>query len=223
MLQDKCNAECEQCVKKCPGDALIKYGKKITVPEVMEEVKKDALFYRNNGGLTISGGEPLFQSDFTINLLENAKNEGINTAMETCGAASEQIFLKAASHLNYLLMDIKLMDESRHKQATGAASGQILQNIRLVRQCYPDLTIHVRTPVIPGINDRIEDIEQIAEFVESLGINYYELLPYHRLGMQKYEYLNRQYQLPSDLASNTEHFKKLQETARQICKNVIFK
>lgn len=180
----------------CPSTALHTIGYKATADEVLKEVDKDAIFYGDEeGGITISGGEPLMQPEFTYELLKKARQEGINTSIETTGLARTEDFVRVASMLDYMLMDIKSMDDSKHQQATGVSNRQIIENFKVIRQTYPELPIHVRTPIIPGFNDNDEDVKEIADFVSSFDNVRYELLKYHRLGQAKYETLHRAYPL----------------------------
>ena len=178
----------------CPSKALHVIGYKARVEEVLREVSKDSIFYGDEeGGLTISGGEPLMQADFTYELLKEARKEGIHTSIETTGFARTEDFIRVAGKLNYMLMDIKSMDDDIHKDMTGVSNRLILENFKVIRETYPDLPIHVRTPVIPGVNDSADAIQAIRDFVYSFENVRYELLKYHRLGEPKYESLHRAY------------------------------
>lgn len=215
--RSRCRIDRAPCVSSCPAEALRLYGEKMTVGEVLDEVEKEAPFYRVHGGITLSGGEPLMQGKFVLALLREAERRRIRTAMETCAFAGRELFLEAASLLDYLLADVKLMDDTRHRQATGRPVQVILDNLRAVRRVYPSLPLHVRTPVVPGINDNMEDIRAIASFAAGIGAARYELLPYHRLGLQKYGYLERSYPLSEELVLDDELFQRLKAAAAEIC------
>ena len=181
------------CAGVCPDRALVVYGSRKTVREVLAEVEKDALFYsRSGGGMTVSGGEPLMQPDFLMALLRESRKRRIRTAIETSAFASESVFLAVMPLLDTLLVDIKHPDSDRHREVTGVPNEPILRNIRAAREHFPSLPITIRTPVIPGINDSEEVIREIAAFAHELGTNY-ELLPYHRLGEAKYTALGRRF------------------------------
>ena len=178
----------------CPSKALHVIGYEASPKEILKEVNKDSIFYGDEeGGITISGGEPLMQPEFTYELLKSAREEGINTSIETTGFADTDSFIKVAGQLDYMLMDIKFMDEEAHKKATGVSNKLILENFKIIRQTYPELPIHVRTPVIPGFNDSEEAIGAIRDFVYGFENVRYELLKYHRLGQFKYKSLHRTY------------------------------
>lgn len=186
----------KQLAVTCPSKALHLIGERKSVDEVLDVVAKDSLFYdHSQGGMTLSGGEPLSQPEFVTALLKEAKRRRIHCAMETSGYAAWDVFRKAAEGLDYLLMDIKCMDDSIHKEYTGVSNARILENFKKLRTEYPDLPVCVRTPVIPGVNDTEEEIKAIHDFLVPFSNVRYELLKYHRLGEPKYESLHREYPL----------------------------
>lgn len=186
--------KCFRCADDCPAAALRVFGKSMSVDEVLAVVEEDSVFYsRSGGGLTVSGGEPLGQPDFTIALLREARRRRIDTAMETSGYADWSVLEQACAHLNTIMYDIKCVDEHTHKQGTGVSNGLILENFTKLCRQFPDLPIAVRTPVIPGFNDSEEAVAAILEFIKGKPNVSYELLPYHRLGQSKYESLSREY------------------------------
>lgn len=207
---------CQACVRACPADAMFLYGGESRVKDILDDVEKDSLFYaRSGGGLTLSGGEPLFQPRFALALLREAKERHIHRAMESCAFCAEEVFLEAAGLLNYLLVDIKTLDEETHQRFTGQSNKRILDNIRAARQAFPDLTIHVRTPVIPGVNDTEKAIADIAAFARETGVQAYELLAYHKMGESKYRFLGKEYPM-GDAALDDAGFKKLQALAASV-------
>lgn len=212
--REQCRA-CESmpCVGVCPAGAMVRYGDVMSVSDAMDAVERDAVFYaRSGGGLTLSGGEPFMQGDFALALLREAKKRYIHRAVETCGAAEEGLFLEGCGLLNYLLFDVKHMDSAVHKAGTGVGNEGLLRNLRQVRTQYPRLHIHIRTPLIPGFNDNENAVREMARFARELGAQDYELLPYHRMGSQKYHYLGRQYAL-EDRSLATEAAATLQSVA----------
>lgn len=170
-------------------------GKDVTVEEVLEEVLKDRNYYaRSGGGVTLSGGEVLFQADFTIALLKAFKENGLHTAIESTGCSKFETIQKLLPYLDLYLMDIKHMDGEKHKAYTGQSNEIILENARHIADS--GMQVIIRVPVIPGFNETEEEIRKIAEFVHSLGtVHELHLLPYHRLGQDKYEGLGRSYEL----------------------------
>ena len=190
-------------------------GKDVTVREVLDEVKKDMPYYmRSGGGLTLSGGECLGQPEFAVALLASAKNVGITTAIETTGFAKWEIireFLKVTDHV---LMDIKNIDNEKHQRFCGQSNEMILENARKIAENHKDLTI--RVPVIPTFNDTEREIAQIAGFAKTLpGVKKLHLLPYHRLGKDKYDGLGRKYELGEIELIPQEKMEKLLEVAKK--------
>ena len=166
----------------------------MTIDEIIREVEKDEVFYHyGEGGMTISGGEPLMQGEATIELLKEEKSRYISTAIETCGFAPEKILLEAAKYLNTIYFDIKSLNHAKHREWTGVSSEKIIDNLKILRKTYAEKNIIVRTPVIPGFNDTEEELGQIRKFLKSIGQKEYELLPYHEFGKVKYEKLGREY------------------------------
>lgn len=170
-------------------------GKDVTVEEVFSEIKKDLPYYRRSGGgLTLSGGEALLQPDFAIALLKTCQEYGINTAIESAAYQEFSIIEKYIEHLDVFLMDIKHMDSKKHEAFTGVPNELILENAKKIAATGVHLII--RVPVVPGVNDTKEEIRAIAQYAKSLnGVEEIHLLPYHRLGQDKYDGLNRYYEL----------------------------
>lgn len=188
-------SRCGKCVAACPSTALYMAGKYMTVEEVIEELQKDAIFYRRSGGgITLSGGEPLLQHDFARDLLKACKAKGWHTAMETTGYAAVSALEEVLPWLDLVLLDIKQIDEEKHRQYTGVSNQRILSNAEFI--CRSGVQVIVRVPVIPGFNDDEKDIESIAAFAKNLGsVREVDLLPYHRLGENKYTYLGYEYRM----------------------------
>jgi pyruvate formate lyase activating enzyme len=154
------------------------------------------MFYEaSGGGVTVSGGEPLLQPDFVSALLGRCRDAGIHTCVETSGCAPEPALRKVLPRVDYWLFDLKLYDAARHHEHTGRGNEIILANAKLVAGGGADVLF--RMPVVPGINDDPQNLEQIADFVGRLGGKtiHIELMPYHRLGEGKYRSLDRQYPL----------------------------
>ncbi|SDB23087.1 glycyl-radical enzyme activating protein [Eubacterium oxidoreducens] len=207
---------CGECSLVCPVDALVMKGRKMTIEQVVKELKKDGTNYRRSGGgLTISGGEPLMQHEFTKELLKAAHAQGWNTAIETTACASEEVIRDVLPHVDLALADVKNMDAQVHKQYTGVSNEQILSGIQLISQIT---NICVRVPVIPGFNDKKEDIKRIAQFAKTLnqehlkGVN---LLPYHSLGENKYKMLGRDYLLHGVKMIEKEDISVLKDVVEQ--------
>lgn len=188
-------------------------GKDITVKDVIDLVKQDMPYYRRSGGgMTLSGGEMLAQSDFAYALLRCAKESAINTAVETTGFAPYEKIEKMLPYIDTVLMDIKHTDSRKHKEFTGQPNELILENAVKIAENARKLI--VRVPVVPTFNDTEAEIAAIAKFAASLnGVKEINLLPYHRFGKDKYDGLNREY-LMGDVPSPTdEHMQKLKAVA----------
>ena len=193
ISHDTCTS-CMLCADVCPPQAIKVYGEQKSVDEVVTTVEQDSIFYsRSGGGLTLSGGEPMHQSQFAIALLKEARRRRINTAMETSGYCSRQDLITAGEYLNNLLFDLKVMDDQTHKTVTGVSNALILGNLKAIREAWPKLPILIRTPIVPGVNDNREAIRAILEFISDMPNVTYEMLPYHRMGTPKYEYIGKAY------------------------------
>ena len=204
------------CAAACPAQGLLVYGKQRTVDDVLNVVEQDMAFYaRSGGGLTLSGGEPLLQGEFAVALLREARARRIKTAVETCGMVSADTVRAAAEYLNYVLFDIKHMDSAKHEAQTGLPNRLILENFRILAEEFPSLPILARTPIIPGFNDSEESVAAIAEFLKPYERVEYEMLPYHRLGTQKYQFLDRPVPM-GEVKLDAEHMNRLQAVAQGI-------
>lgn len=188
------------CVKACLTGARHRVGRFLPVSEVAAEVLRDHCFYeRTGGGVTVSGGEPLLQADFTMGLMTYLQDRWTDCAVETCGQASWPTLAAVARLAKLVYYDIKCIDARKHEEATGRPNHRILENaVRLVELARTlDLKVVIRTPIIPGFNASAEDVRAIARFVsaELRGAAGMELLPYHKLGRGKYASLGRPYLL----------------------------
>lgn len=191
--RDKCT-NCLRCSSDCPTGAITTQGTLKTIKEILDIVEKDSVFYTHcEGGVTISGGEPLMQGEFTFNLLKQAKKRRINTAIETCGYADYEILKECAESLDTILFDIKSLNDEKHKKFTGVSNKLILENFNKLCIDFPNIKKIVRTPVIPTFNDNEEDIKEIVAFLKNKPNVNYELLPYHKFGEGKYKSLGREY------------------------------
>lgn len=190
-----CN-DCGLCAEACPSKALEMLGQQMSVPEVLQLVEEDSAFYsRSGGGLTLSGGEPLVQAGFVKKLLQEAKKGGLDTAIETCGLVNWHVLEEVSPYINTVLYDLKCMDPEKHRAFTGQSNELILQNLEKLCRHFPQLPVIVRTPVVPGFNDTETDLESIVDYIKRFPGVEYELLPYHRFGEAKYQYLGRKYLL----------------------------
>ena len=214
----KCT-QCHRCATVCPAQAITVKGKRYTISEVLEIVEKESVFYRHGeGGLTVSGGEPLSHPEFLTALLKGARERHITTAIETCGNAPYTALQQAAPYLNTILFDIKSMDTVQHKKYTGFGNEQILYNFKRLCKDFPKLPKLVRTPVIPGFNDTPEDIQRILAFLQDKPHVSYQALPYHTFGKGKYAALGRPYPM-----GNVTLSQEIKDYIEQINKRVFVK
>ncbi len=196
------------------GGQVKTVGRDVTVREVFDKVRQDMPYYmRSGGGMTLSGGESLCQPDFAVALLRACKEYGIDTAMESTGYADYDVIKRYLPYLDHYLMDIKHMNSAKHEAFTTKPNGRILENAkRIARDCSH---LIIRTPVIPTFNDTEEEIAAIAEFASSLeGVCEMHILPYHKMGTDKYAGLGREYALPDIESPSKEHMQKLLEVVK---------
>ena len=212
--RQKCNS-CFDCVSVCHG-ALEVCGIEKTVEEIIQEVLKDKAFYDNSGGgITLSGGEPLVQTEFAKQLLIEAKNNGLNTCLETCGYTEWKNLEEILPFVDTFLWDYKESDEILHKRYTGVYPKLILDNLRKLNERGAKIVL--RCPIIPTFNDRVEHFEAIGKLAQSLdGIIRVEVQPYHPLGKDKSKQIGKKYPL-EDLPWQAEKYAN--EWVEQIAKH----
>ncbi len=206
---------CGRCAETCYAQALVVVGKEMTAEEVVEVVLRDRVFYQeSSGGVTISGGEPLLQHDFTYSILELCKVEGLHTAIESAAQWPWQDIAQLLPVTDLVMMDIKVMDSDLHRACAGVPNERILANaLSLSKQAR---ALIIRTPVVPGVNDSEEEIGRIADFIADFpNLMYYELLPFHRLATAKYRALGLEYRAAGLKRTEPEFMAQLAEAARQ--------
>ena len=239
-----CNPESQEYAiqtMKVSGESKI-IGRDVTVDEVMEIVEQDRpYYYRSGGGLTLSGGESLCQPEFARDLLRGAKERGINTAMESMACAKYEVIESILPYLDHYLLDIKHMNPAKHKEFTGKSNELMLENAKKIA-CSGQVRLSIRIPVIPTFNDSEEEIRAIARYAKELdeeacrigghragtscsgmekyetgsyGIEKIHLLPYHRLGQDKYDGLDRKYLMKEILPPGAEQMEGLKRAAEQ--------
>ena len=191
--RDKCTS-CGECVLVCPSSALLMKGKTMTVEEVIKEARKDSIqYYRSDGGITLSGGEALVQSEFAKELFKACKAQGWHTAIETEGYANEEVIRDVMPYVDLVMLDIKSVDPKKHVEFTGVDNKTILRNAKIIQEITNTV---IRIPVIPEFNASREEITDIIKFVKTLpNVKKVHLLPYHRYGENKYKLLNREYEM----------------------------
>jgi len=191
----KCDL-CQACADHCPSEAVEFIGQNVTVAEVVRQIEKDVAFYdQSKGGVTFSGGEPLMQPEFLLEMLDACGELDLHRTVDTTGYADTALLLKVAQKTDLFLYDLKLMDAENHRKYTGVSNEQILTN--LMRLAQNDARIQVRVPVIPGINSDAENIDKTADFIHSIGgVENISLLPFHNSARGKYGRLKMQWIAP---------------------------
>jgi len=204
ICQQKCYGKTETfpCTQHCYTQARKNIGTRMTVEEVLEEVEKDHQLYdRSEGGVTLTGGEVAYQPEFTLSLLSEFKMRWIDTAIETNGFGKPGFYQRIAPYLDFVFLDIKSASTHKNREWTGSSNQVVFKNAVILSELSQEFGFElvIRTPIVPGFNDCVEDIEEIASFVSTNlpCVSGMELLPYHKLGRGKYKSIGVEYQLPS--------------------------
>lgn len=198
---------CRKCELVCPARALNIAGKEVCIPKMLKAAEQDMLFYMTSGGgITLGGGEALVQVDFATDLLKKCKESGIHTAIETCGYVPLESLLKIAPFTDLFLYDLKHIDSAKHKQYTGVPNERILDNLKeILRRGF---AVKIRMPILKGINDEDLTIRKSMEFLLPFktlkNFQGVDILPYHKLGVNKYRQLDMTYPLDGQQVSLTD-------------------
>lgn len=213
--REKCK-KCFHCVDRCYAESKQAVGKEYDVEELMKEIEKDRQFFSSSGGgVTFSGGEPLTQPAFLTQVAKKCHANGIHVTIESCSYGNYEEFKTALPYIDGAFLDLKQIDSEKHKELTGVGNERILSNIRKIAES--GIPIIIRTPVVPGCTDSIENITGIAEFISELpGVREYELLPYHNLGESKYKSLGIPYELKGTKTPEDEYMRTLVKAANEI-------
>ncbi|MDJ0816927.1 MAG: glycyl-radical enzyme activating protein [Desulfobacterales bacterium] len=202
---DRCD-HCFECVTVCPENARKRYGREMSCRQLMEEIEKDDVFYfHSGGGVTISGGEPLIQVDYVKAVLSGCRERGIHTAIETSGHVPWENFEAVLPLIDAILIDIKVHDSGRHRELTGHGNARIMSNIeRIDRSGFP-IDLYIRIPLVPGINDSEANLLATARYCKGLKkFKELHILPYHRMGVASYRFLDMKYPLEKIESPNIE-------------------
>lgn len=200
-------ASCGRCVQACPANGLRTVAKIYTPQELTQEVLHDLPFFKQNGGVTFSGGEPLMQADFIAESAKQMKQSGVPTvAVDTAGNIAWTEFEKVLDLTDVFLYDVKAYTEELHREGTGCSNALILENLQMLDRA--GAKIHIRIPVIGGFNNSVEELGRIASFVSELNhVQAVTLIPYHRLGNEKYASIG--------LSSEMERYHEISDDALQ--------
>jgi len=205
---------CRKCETVCPKRALSIVGSDKTISEVLEIIQQDMLFYHSSGGgVTLGGGEVTAQPEFATNLLMECKRMGIHTAIETSGYVKLDSLLMIAQFTDLVLYDIKQIDSERHYELTGVRNERILDNLtELIRRGF---NVKVRMPLIRGLNDSEDTLSRTLDFLQAFkgykNFQGIDLLPYHKLGINKYKQLDMLYTISEDLGFKDDDLDKIEE------------
>ncbi|MBD5642553.1 choline TMA-lyase-activating enzyme [Clostridium botulinum] len=204
---------CGKCKEACLKSAISIVGEEKTISELLKIVEEDRTFYEmSGGGVTLGGGEVLMQPEAAISLLMACKQEGINTAIETCGYTKLETILKVAEFVDLFLFDIKNINSDRHHELTGVRNERILENLQeLLKKKY---NVKIRMPLLKGINDSQDEIEKTMEFLlpykDYKNFKGIDLLPYHKMGVNKYNQLGMEYPIKDDPSLKSEDLDRIE-------------
>jgi len=208
------------CLEACLHEALVLSGRRVTVADLLRRFERDRPYWGKNGGVTLSGGEPLRQRRFVMALAEACREAGIHVCLETSAHTPPATWLETVAHLDWVFVDLKHLDSGRHRELTGVGNRWILANLRaLAASAWPGF-MAVRLPLVPGCNDSAENLQATARFVRELGLEMIHVLPFHRLGESKYRQMGRDYACagvtPPDEAA-LERAREIIQAAGLIC------
>lgn len=205
--------KCGKCVTACNFNAMRMFGKYSTADDVIHEVLKDRVFYeQSGGGVTLSGGEPLLQHDFSLYILKQLNHEGIHTAIETCGYCQWEDFLPILNHTDLVLFDLKHLDFELHKNYTGVNNDLILNNLKNILQM--EKKIVVRFPLIPGFNDDTKNIDAMVAFLKNNRLSHLHIMPFHQMGQEKWYSLKKNYACETVIPPSEETITKIVKQMR---------
>ncbi len=200
---------CGECVPVCPLHLRTISGERISSEELERRLRKDSDYYAQlGGGVTFSGGEPLLQGEFLVEVLERISD--MHRCIETSGYADEALFRAVISNLNYAIMDLKIFDAQKHKQYIGVSNEKILRNAEIL--CSADIPFTIRIPLIPGVNDDDDNFRQTAKFLSGAkNLQQVELLPYHKTAGAKYSMVGKAYEPMFDVNRKVHTSQKIFE------------
>lgn len=203
-----------ECVRVCAAEARRMAGRWVSVDDLLAELARDQIFFdESGGGVTLSGGEPLMQAAFAERLLAALHERRIHTVLDTSGFANPKLLRRISPNVDLFHYDLKMMDSAKHEYYTGVKNEPILSNLKLLAEIGS--AVIVRMPMIPGINDGEQDIGAASAFLKELGLKNVDLLPYHRIGGDKYGRLHLKYRLPDLAPPSAEHMESIAARLRR--------
>jgi len=210
---------CQVCVELCPSGALHLKGEQWKREELLRELLKDRAYFGREGGITLSGGEPLLQAEAALWLLENIRREGLQTALDTAGLVQAEVLMDALEQTNLLLYDLKIYDSEQHRKYTGSGNEKILANLvaALAGAERSGTKVWIRTPLVPGVTDRAENIADLARWLSNYGnkqIERWEFCAFNNLCENKYLMLDREWPYRGVTPQKRTELDRLVEIAR---------
>lgn len=207
---------CGECIKQCPESNIKIVGKEFTVDELIAEVLKDQIFYHHSGGgVTLSGGEPLLQSEFCYRLLQRCKEFNLHTVLDTSAGVPWEVIAATDTYTNLFYVDLKHVDDRIHRKYVGVSNQQVLKNIKRMANEICGEKVVIRIPLVTKMNRDRESIKKIASFIKSLNVIWpIHLLPYHRMGERKYRLIGRNYTMADILPPTEEEIGEAVESYR---------
>ena len=208
-----CNG-CQKCMDVCIPEAISFSGKEMAIDEILEEISKDDAYYKNsNGGITLSGGEPLFQFEEVFKLIQILKEKGYHIAIETTGMYNLNVLKKVEPYIDLFLHDIKHLNKEKLESITGASKEIIFNNLDYLSKTCKEKVI-IRTPVIPGFNEEI--VKDIILYAKEKGFKEVNLLPYHSLGKNKWHNLKKDYVYENEKMMDKSHLSSYTELGKEL-------
>jgi len=200
-----------ECVEACKHEGAFLTGEYYTVDELMEILKRNRQFWSSDGGVTFSGGEPLFQKQFISEVLRRCQESYMNVCIETTAHLQTEYFLNIIEYVDWAFIDLKHMDPMVHKKLTGVENTLILKNVRMLAEKDWNGFIVARIPIIPHVNDDEKNIRATARFIKEIGLEVINILPFHRLGESKYKQLGQNYDFANQEAPTQEYMEKIKK------------
>jgi len=218
--RETCNL-CKKCVDECPSTALNMIGEWWNVDDLLFEVQKDKVYYNESkGGITVSGGEPTLQTSFLLHFLKKTKDNGISTALDTCGYNSKEVYIKLLPFIDLVLFDVKLIVDEKHKEFTGVSNRKILENAMWISEYLKkeNKTMWIRTPIIPKYTATEKNLQEIGKFIVNKLKNSperWDLLAFNNLCASKYDRLGLKWKLKDELLMTNNQMENLYEVAKK--------